>query len=103
LAVLRKVSGNVMRLNRIVHISRVNMLPFQQDIYDESGRVETEAVYDRYQESAGVEFPTLITIRRPLDEYSLKVEVTKLTLNEKLEDDQFELNIPAHVTVQTMQ
>jgi outer membrane lipoprotein-sorting protein len=103
LTVLRKVSGNVMRLDRVVHISRVNMLPIQQDIYDESGQVATSATYDKYQESAGVQFPTLIVIRRPLDEYSLKVEVTKLTLNDKLEDDQFQLEIPTGITVQTMQ
>jgi outer membrane lipoprotein-sorting protein len=44
----------------------------------------------------------LINIKRPLDEYTLKLEVTKLTLNQTLENDQFELKVPAGVTVQQM-
>ncbi len=103
LAVLKKTSGNVLQVERLIHISRVTMLPFQQDIYDASGRVVTEATYDKYQASSGEQFPTVITIRRPLDEYVLKVVVTKLALNEKLENDTFELSLPANVTVQKME
>jgi outer membrane lipoprotein-sorting protein len=103
LSVLRKVSNNIMRLGRVVHISRVNMLPFQQDIYDDKGQVVTTATYDKYQEASGVQFPTVIVISRPLDEYTLKVEVTKLTMNDTLPDDQFQLEIPPGVQVQTMQ
>jgi outer membrane lipoprotein-sorting protein len=51
----------------------------------------------------GQQFPMLVTIRRPLDEYTLKIEVTKLSLNEKLEDDQFELKIPPGITIQKME
>ena len=41
--------------------------------------------------------------QRPLDEYSLKIDVTKLTLNEEFEADQFELEVPAGVTVQKLE
>lgn len=95
-------NGNVLQTTRVVHISRVTMLPFEQDIYDDHGRVVTEATYDNYKEFSGVQFPTLIVMKRPLDEYELKVEVTKLTLNDELEDDQFELKIPDGITVQKM-
>jgi outer membrane lipoprotein-sorting protein len=37
-----------------------------------------------------------------LDEYSLKIEVTKLTLNQTFEADQFELKVPDGVKVQEM-
>jgi outer membrane lipoprotein-sorting protein len=102
LAVLKRKDGNKMQLERLVHFSRVTMLPFQQDIYDDNGQVVTEATYDKYQEFDGQQFPTVINIRRPLDEYTLKLQVTKLTLNQKLEDDQFVLKIPPGVTVQHM-
>lgn len=102
LAVLRRKDGNTLRLERLVHISRVTMLPFQQDIYDENGQVVTQATYDRYENFNGLQFPTQINIRRPLDEYALKVEVTKLTMNQKFEEDQFELKIPPGMTVQHM-
>ncbi len=40
---------------------------------------------------------------RPLDEYSLKIDVMKLTLNEAFEADQFVLTIPPGTTVQKLQ
>ncbi len=102
LAVLKRGSGNAMRLERVVQFSRVTLLPFQQDIYDDKGEVVTSATYDKYQDFNGVQFPTVINIKRPLDEYALKLQVTKLTVNQALENDQFELKIPAGITVQKM-
>jgi hypothetical protein len=93
----------VLQTERVIHISRVNMLPYQQDIYDDQGvQIVTSATYDKYQDNGVEQFPTLINISRPMDEYALKIEVTKLTLNQKLEDDQFQLQIPPEVTVQKM-
>jgi outer membrane lipoprotein-sorting protein len=123
LNVLRLKAGNVMLRERTIRISRVTMLPFEQDTYDENGRMVTVATYDNYQptDASGVAvsgtggtanapsaaggqmFPMLVTIKRPLDEYSLKIEVTKVTLNETFESDQFELKVPAGVSVQQMQ
>jgi len=103
LAIMKQKDGKVLQTLRVVHINRVNMLPYQQDIYNDDGQIVTQALYDKYQMSGGQEFPTLITIKRPLDEYTLKVQITKLTLNEKLEDDQFELKIPAGAVVQKME
>ena len=102
LNVLKAKDANVLRMERVVHISRVTMLPFGQDIYDENGRIVTQATYEAYQSFNGQQFPTLITIRRPVDEYSLKINVTKLTLNETFEADQFELKIPSGTVVQKM-
>jgi outer membrane lipoprotein-sorting protein len=103
LSVLKAGTGNVLRVTRVLHISRVTMLPFQQDIYNEKGEIVTQATYENYQDYGGQQFPTVITIRRPLDEYSLKINVTKLTLNEPFEADQFELTIPPGTVVQKMQ
>jgi len=103
LAIMKQKDGKVLQTLRVVHINRVNMLPYRQDIYNDDGQIVTQAKYDKYQTSGGQEFPTLITIERPLDEYTLKVQITKLTLNEKLEDDQFELKIPAGAVVQKME
>jgi outer membrane lipoprotein-sorting protein len=101
--VLRQKSGHVLQVERVVHISRVTGLPFQQDIYGENGEVVTRATYAGYQSFNGQQFPTSITIRRPLDEYSLKIDVTKLMLNEGLDADQFELKVPSGVVVTQMQ
>ena len=105
LTVMKRKDGDprILQRTRTVRISRVNMLPFEQDIYDAEGEVETQATYDHYQPYGDQQFPALIVIKRPLDEYSLKVEITKLALNEALEDDQFELTIPPTYTVQKME
>jgi outer membrane lipoprotein-sorting protein len=103
LSVMREKSGNVLRVERVVHISRVTGLPFQQDTYDESGAVVTQAKYEGYQSYSGQQFPTVITIRRPKDEYSLKIDVTKLSLNETFDADQFELKVPEGVVVKKLE
>jgi outer membrane lipoprotein-sorting protein len=95
-------SGRMLQLERVIHISRVSTLPFQQDIYDDSGKLVTQAKYENYQKYGDQQFPSLITITRPIDEYSLKIEVTKLTLNQEFEADQFELKVPDGVKVQEM-
>ena len=41
-------------------------------------------------------------IKRPLDEYTLKIDILKLALNQKLEDDQFALEIPPNYVVKKM-
>jgi len=103
LTVLHRTSGNILHVQRVIHINRVTMLPYQQDIYDDSGEVVTQATYEDYQAYGGQQFPAVITIRRPLDEYSLKIVITKLTLNETFEADRFELTIPPGTTVQQLQ
>jgi len=103
IAVMKQKNGKVLQTMRVIHINRINMLPYQQDVYDDRGQVVTLTTYDKYQDYNGQQFPAVVTIKRPLDEYSLKVEITKLTLNGKLEDDQFELKVPEGYLVQKMQ
>ncbi len=103
LTVLKTTSGNILHVQRVIRINRVTMLPYQQDIYNDKGEVVTQAMYDNYQTHGGQQFPAEITISRPLDEYSLKIDVVKLTLNEAFEADQFELMIPPGTPVQKLQ
>jgi len=106
LAVLRKPTGgssdNILETARVVHYSRVTLLPYQQDIYDEKGRIVTSVRYDNYQKFGDLDFPMSIDIRRPYDEYELKVVVSKLTPNKPLDDDQFQIEIPAGTMIQQM-
>jgi outer membrane lipoprotein-sorting protein len=99
LTVFKRAAGNRLQTERVIHISRVDMLPFQQDIYDAAGRVVTTATYAKYEMINRVNFPTEIDILRPLDEYSLKMEISQLVVNGDLADDQFMLTVPVGVTV----
>ena len=103
LAVLHKQAGNILQTVRVLHYSRVTLLPFQQDIYDDKGRIVTTVLYDKYQKFGDIDFPMSIDIRRPYDEYELKILVSKLTANKPLDNDQFNLEIPAGMTIQHME
>jgi outer membrane lipoprotein-sorting protein len=86
---------------RVVHIDRVNLLPWRQDIYNAEGKVATQALYSNYQKFGDIMFPTKIEIQRPLDELRLTITISKATFNQKMAEDQFNLDIPtntAHVT-----
>lgn len=102
LQILGKPQGQIVRTDRVLHISRDNLLPYQQEIYDATGQIVTRANYSNYQSYGAVLFPAKIVIERPLDQYSLTLTVTKAVFNEKLEEDQFELKIPETVPVQQM-
>ncbi len=103
LEVLTEPKGQVVHTLRVVHISRGNLLPYQQDIYNAQGQVVTRAFYSEYQQFGDIWFPTHILIRRPLDELSLSLTISKLTFNQKLDDDQFEVSIPDGVPVKKIQ
>lgn len=100
--ILAKPEGQTVRTLRVVHINSTDLLPYQQDIYDTDGQVVTKAHYSNYQYYGNTPFPSNIIIERPRDHYSLTVNITKLTLNGKLDDDQFELKIPENIPVETM-
>jgi outer membrane lipoprotein-sorting protein len=99
---LAQPEGKTAHAIRVIHIGRANLLPYQQDIYGPDGTIVTRAFYSNYQKFGDTPFPMKIEISRPQDQYNLTITVTKLTLNQKLEDDQFELRIPDTVPVKNM-
>jgi outer membrane lipoprotein-sorting protein len=102
LSILEQPEGKTAHTVRVIHIGRSNLLPYQQDIYDLDGNIVTQALYSNYQNFGFIPFPMKIQIKRPQDQYTLTLTITKLTLNQKLEDDQFDLKFPEGVPVKTM-
>ena len=102
LKVLHTKTDHELELVRVIHFGRVSLQPYEQDIYDHSGRIITIVKYDRYQKNGDIDFPMSILITRPLDEYKLQINFTKLVLNQKLTDDEFVLKFPEGVPVQKM-
>jgi outer membrane lipoprotein-sorting protein len=102
ITILEPPQGKIAHTLRVIHIGRSTLLPYQQDIYDPNGHVVTQAFYSNYQTFGDIQFPMKIDIKRPQDQYGLAITITKLTLNQKLDDDQFELKFPEGVPVKTM-
>jgi hypothetical protein len=87
---------------RVIRFHREDLLPYQQDLYDERGRLETQVIYGAYKDFDGTKYPGTITLKRPLDEYELVMSVERVTANPTLTDDQFEVKIPSGSTVQEL-
>jgi len=95
---LSQPQGRIARAMRVIHISRADLLPYRQDIYGNDGQVVTQAFYSNYQKFGDVNYPTKIVIQRPLDELGLTITIMKgTTFNQKLDADQFKLDIPADI------
>ena len=90
-----KQSGQQWYLSRKIVFDRTDLRPDQQLLYDEHGSIVTDVHYDDYREFNGVFFPTCILIWRPREEYSIRLQVTKLTINGPIMDDQFVLEPPS--------
>ena len=76
LQILSQPEGQIEHTHRVIHISRTNLLPYQQDIYDATGKVATRAVYSDYHYYGNIPFPSKVVITRPMDQYSLTVTIT---------------------------
>ena len=98
----RKANSQEMIRERDIHFDRTTLLPSGVDIYDSSGALQTQAVYGEYATFGQERFPATITIRRPIDEYKIVLSIQKLTLNQNLNDNQFELKIPDGYTVRKL-
>jgi hypothetical protein len=99
----RKGETNQLLPSRIIHINRETLLPYEQDQYDQNGAIETQAFYSDYRNFSGTQFPATITIKRPLEEFEIKLTVDKLlNLNQKITDEEFELTAPAGVEIQKL-
>ena len=102
LSILAKPQGKEVHTLRVIHISRANLMPYKQEIYGEDGQIVTRTLYSDYQTYGDIQYPTHIQIERPLDHYGLNLTITKLTFNQKIDDEQFDLKIPEGVPIQKL-
>jgi hypothetical protein len=93
LVVIRK-SEQGWGLSRKIVFSRTDLQPHRQYLYDEQGKLATDARYAEYKDYDGVSFPSRIEIARPQEEYDIKMNMLKLEMNKPLRDDQFALEQP---------
>lgn len=82
-------------LSRKIVFSRTDLLPHEQFIYDRQARLVTYAHYENFSDNAGVMFPGIVTVQRPIEGYSLTISFVKLDVNVPLTDEQFVLTQPA--------
>jgi len=86
-------------LARKIYFSRRNLMPYRQVVYDRNGYVATDASYDDFRSVDGIQFPYLIRIWRPQEEYTITLHLLKIELNKPMTPDQFALSQPPGSTL----
>jgi hypothetical protein len=81
-------------LARKVIFDRTTLRPHRQITFDDQGNPVTEASYQLFRDFDGVQFPGLIDIKRPQEEYDIRLIMVKLAINQSITDDQFALQQP---------
>jgi outer membrane lipoprotein-sorting protein len=99
----RKPGSQQLSLVRVVHFHRDDMMPYQQDLYDSEGALETQVFYAQYADYGSVRYPSTITIKRPQEDYMVVLTVEKVIKDMALTDDQFQVKIPEGTTTQMLE
>lgn len=103
---LRRLDGGKLELARKIWFDRADLQVSRVQLYGASGRLDSDITYSDWQPiaataSAGLppapqnSYPRDIHIWRPQDDYKLEIRILKLTVNEDISADRFELAQPA--------
>jgi outer membrane lipoprotein-sorting protein len=104
LSVMRSKPGSrELKPVRVITFHRDDLLPYQQDVYDSDGNLETQVDYSRYAEFGDKKYPSKISIKRPLEDYQVVLTVDKVVENMALTDDQFQIKIPEGTQIQNLE
>ena len=90
---------------RVITFNRDDLLPYQQDLYDEGGNLQTQISYGPYSDFNGVKYPSTITINRPLDGIKLVLTVERVIENpdpSQIKDSQFQVAVPEGMQVKQL-
>ncbi len=100
LNIMRPKAGSEIQAVRVITLHRDDMLPYDQDIYDGSGNLETQVTYGHYADFDAGKFPSTVTIKRPQEGLQLVLTVEKVEENVDLPDSQFKVDIPSGAKVE---
>ena len=102
LNVMRAKAGKEQQPIRVITFHRDDMLPYDQDVYDSNGSLETQIFYSNYAEFTAGKYPSKITINRPQEGIQLVLSVERVEENVTLPDSQFQAKIPDGTKVQQL-
>ena len=89
---------------RVIRFHRDDLMPYEQDLYDENGNLQTQVIYGPYKSfMGGVQFPSTITLSRPQEEYQLIMTIESVNSNTALTDDQFQVKVPKGAIITTVE
>ena len=86
-------------LSRKIIFSRTDLEPHEQLVYDANGYIASDVHYSNFSDKDGVDFPYVIDIWRPQEEYDIEITITKLVIYQPLSNEQFALQQPSGAQV----
>ncbi len=104
LTLLRQATGGKFEIARKVWYSRIDLRVSRVQLFGAGGKLDSDIQYSDWQPVPAPEgappaqqanFARDIHIWRPQDDYKLEIKILKLTLNETISPDRFELAQPA--------
>jgi outer membrane lipoprotein-sorting protein len=105
LTLLRDVAGGKIEIARKIWFDRVNLRVSRVQLYGAAGRLDADVAYSDLQpigsptaggatSATSPSYPRDIHIWRPQDDYKLEIRILKLTVNEEITADRFDLTQP---------
>jgi hypothetical protein len=97
LSILRNAPGvghGGLELDRRIWFDRADLSIVRMEAYGPDGRLDSDVHYANWQPAGDVKYPRIIRIVRPHEDYEVEIHVLKLTLNEPIAPDRFELAQP---------
>ena len=94
LSVMQPKTGPEIIPLRVITSHRDDMLPYDQDVYDSEGNLESQIIYSNYAEFSAGKYPSKVTIKRPQEGFQLVLTVDDVNENMDLSDSQFQVKIP---------
>lgn len=107
LSIMRRKAGSPRKTPvRVVTFHRDDLLPYEQDIYDADGNLETQVLYSGYKDFGTGTYPSSVLIKRPLEEAQVVLTVEKVAENPKnppLTGDEFVLKLTEGTKIQSLE
>jgi outer membrane lipoprotein-sorting protein len=98
----RKPGSQQNSMVRVVYFHRDDLQPYQQDIYDADGNKETQVFYEAYKNFESSTYPSMIIIKRPLEEIQVVLKVDDVKENQTLDDSQFVIKLSDDTKIQNL-
>jgi outer membrane lipoprotein-sorting protein len=95
--VLDKGSEGDLNLKRQIWFDREDLRIDRVQFYGPQGVYVEGVQYAAYQDFQGVRYPTRITLTRPVEDYALSINLQKVTFNQPIAPEKFELKQPQGV------
>jgi outer membrane lipoprotein-sorting protein len=87
---------------RQVTFHRDDMRPYEQDLYDAAGTLNTVITYSNYADFSAGKYPSRVVIKRPIEGIELTLTVDRVQENVDLPADEFQVKIPPDYKVREL-